>query len=190
MTALVQIVHPSDVVRLGLQAVLNNLPGLQVLVHRDFGTVCTDFYSKNLILFDLSLIQDFDELKRTFCITKLDGVAIAIDGQKMTHGIANISINTSEQKVKELVAELLELNIKSKPKLDQNSLTDREIDILKCVAKGLSNKEIADFLHISIHTVITHRKNITSKLGIKSASGLTIYAILEGLVNPGDITLG
>lgn len=189
MSALVQIVHPSDVIRLGLQTVLNTLPGLQVLVHRDFETVCTNFHRKNLILFDLSLIQDFEDLKRTFSRFKLDGMAITIDGKKMTHGIASISINTREQKVKELVTELLDLNSESKPELAKNTLTDREIDILKCVAKGLSNKEIAESLHISIHTVITHRKNITTKLGIKSASGLTIFAILEGFVNPSEITL-
>ena len=50
------------------------------------------------------------------------------------------------------------------------------------VMDGNSNKEIAENLFISTHTVITHRKNITHKLGIKSISGLTIYAILNGLV--------
>lgn len=64
---------------------------------------------------------------------------------------------------------------------DKESLSPREKDVLKWVVNGLSNKQIADKLNISIHTVITHRKNITNKLEIKSVSGLTIYAILNNL---------
>ncbi len=62
-------------------------------------------------------------------------------------------------------------------------LTDRETDVLKLVAFGKTNKEIASELFISIHTVISHRKNITEKLGIKSISGLTVYAILNKLID-------
>lgn len=61
-------------------------------------------------------------------------------------------------------------------------LTKREIDIITLVAKGLINKEIADKLNISIHTVITHRKNISKKTGIKSISGLTMFAVLNKLI--------
>ena len=63
-----------------------------------------------------------------------------------------------------------------------NQLSAREIELLTMVAQGYSNKQIADQLYISIHTVITHRKNITSKLGIKSISGLTLYAALNNMV--------
>jgi DNA-binding CsgD family transcriptional regulator len=64
-----------------------------------------------------------------------------------------------------------------------NQLSAREIEILSKIAQGLSNKLIADQLFISIHTVITHRKNITAKLGIKSISGLTLYAALNNMVD-------
>ncbi len=70
---------------------------------------------------------------------------------------------------------------------NENELTQREREILRQVAMGYSNKEIADSLFISIHTVITHRKNITGKLGIKSISGLTVYAIINRLIDPGLI---
>ena len=64
-----------------------------------------------------------------------------------------------------------------------SALSDRERDILVQIVKGLSNKEIADVLYISPHTVITHRKNITRKLNIHSTAGLTIYAIVNKLVD-------
>ena len=67
-------------------------------------------------------------------------------------------------------------------------LSAREIDILKEVARGNSNKEIADRLFISINTVITHRKNLTEKLGIKTISGLTVYALMNNLITPEDVT--
>ncbi len=67
------------------------------------------------------------------------------------------------------------------------ALGDREKDIIRCVAQGKSNKEIADELFISVHTVATHRRNIASKLGIHSAAGLTIFAILHKIVNIEDV---
>lgn len=65
-------------------------------------------------------------------------------------------------------------------------LSDRELDIVREVALGKTNKEIADKLFISAHTVITHRKNITRKLGIKTVSGLTVYALLNKLIKMSD----
>lgn len=62
-------------------------------------------------------------------------------------------------------------------------LSDREQDVLIEVVRGRSNKEIADVLCISIHTVITHRKNIAAKLDIHSTAGLTVYAIIHKLVD-------
>jgi len=70
---------------------------------------------------------------------------------------------------------------------DKTELTTREQDILRTVALGLTNKEIAEKLFISQHTVITHRKNITRKLGIKSVSGLTVYAILNNLLSADEV---
>ena len=64
-----------------------------------------------------------------------------------------------------------------------DTLSPREKEILVCVAKGMLNKEIADVNNISIHTVITHRKNITRKTGIKTVAGLTVYALLNNLID-------
>ena len=66
---------------------------------------------------------------------------------------------------------------------DTEGLSSREKEILVCVAKGMLNKEIADYYNISIYTVITHRKNITRKTGIKTVAGLTVYALLNNLID-------
>jgi DNA-binding CsgD family transcriptional regulator len=63
-------------------------------------------------------------------------------------------------------------------------ISDREKEVLRLVAVGLTNKEIADKLFISAHTVITHRKNISAKLGIKTIAGLTMYALINHLIVP------
>lgn len=69
----------------------------------------------------------------------------------------------------------------------RTELSDREKEILVSVAQGLLNKEIADKHNISVHTVISHRKNITRKTGIKTVSGLTVYALLNGLLDINSI---
>ena len=67
--------------------------------------------------------------------------------------------------------------------LQMKVLSDREIEVLSLIVQGLINKEIADRLNIGLTTVITHRKNIMDKLGMKSVSALTIYAVMHGYVD-------
>lgn len=69
----------------------------------------------------------------------------------------------------------------------QEALSQREKEIVICVVKGMTNKEMAENLFLSIHTVITHRRNISRKLQIHSAAGLTIYAIVNKLVELSDV---
>jgi len=73
--------------------------------------------------------------------------------------------------------------------VEAKGLSAREKEILICVAKGMLNKEIADVCNLSIHTVITHRKNITRKTGIKTVAGLVVYALFNNLIDPGSIDL-
>lgn len=73
---------------------------------------------------------------------------------------------------------------------DRNALSAREIDVLRLLATGHINKEIADRLSISVNTVLSHRKNITAKLGIKSVSALGVYALMHGYVTERDIASG
>lgn len=74
-------------------------------------------------------------------------------------------------------------NNKTSDKQQDEHLTERETDVLKWLAKGLSNKEIADKLNVSIHTVNTHRKNIMDKTSIRSLAGLTVYAVSKGVIS-------
>jgi len=68
-----------------------------------------------------------------------------------------------------------------------DEISIREKEVLKLVALGMTNKEIAEKLFISAHTVITHRKNITAKLGIKTIAGLTVYALINKLIPSEEI---
>lgn len=64
------------------------------------------------------------------------------------------------------------------------NISDREMEIIKLIAEGLSNKEVADKLFLSTHTVTTHRKNIMNKLGVNNTAGLVLFAVRENLVSP------
>lgn len=89
-----------------------------------------------------------------------------------------LSVNASPDQIFNKIGQ----NNTASDKVQQEDLSDREIEVLIQMVKGLANKEIADKLNISIHTVISHRKNITEKTGIKSLSGLTIYAITKKII--------
>ena len=96
-----------------------------------------------------------------------------------------IDIFDPRQKIINKLNEWAEDN--SPKKSDDVELSKRETDVLVAVAKGMMNKEIADLMNISIHTVISHRKNITRKTGIKSVSGLTVYALLNNLIDEDEL---
>ena len=102
----------------------------------------------------------------------------------------SLCINTSEEL---LVKSLLQLeqyghaggkNLPDMPRaLKAKLLSDREIEVLSLIAQGYINKEIGNQLNIGLTTVISHRKNIVEKLGMKSVSALTIYAVMHGYVD-------
>ncbi len=101
----------------------------------------------------------------------------------------SISIFDSKAILLNKLRDQVKNNQKSVKQLDtSDDLTDREKDVLQKVALGKTNKEVANELFISTHTVISHRKNITRKLGIKTVSGLTVYAILNQLIKLEDIS--
>ena len=81
------------------------------------------------------------------------------------------------------------INVGEEDDGDPDALSQREKEILGYVVKGMTNKEIAEKLYISVHTVITHRRNITRKLQVHSAAGLTIYAIVNKLVDISEVKM-
>jgi len=98
-----------------------------------------------------------------------------------------IEMSDSKQKVVSKIFNLLNDNKAGREQTENVELSNREIDVLIALVKGMTNKEISDKLFISVHTVITHRKNIIRKTGIKSVSGLTVYALLNNLVDESEI---
>lgn len=73
------------------------------------------------------------------------------------------------------------------PPAESYELSEREREMLVSIARGMTNKEIADRYNISIHTVISHRKNISRKTGIKTIAGLTVYALLNNIISEADL---
>ncbi|MFV0592522.1 MAG: response regulator transcription factor [Draconibacterium sp.] len=98
---------------------------------------------------------------------------------------AVIQITDSPETISGTLQNLVSLKYQDNP-ASREQLSHRETDVLKLLVRGLSNKEIADQLNISVHTVVSHRKNIVQKTGIKSQSGLTIYAISNNIINIED----
>ncbi len=97
-----------------------------------------------------------------------------------------ISVFDTSEHIVSTISLLLSQKKKKRNSDNNENLSEREMQILVKLIHGMTNKEIAKELNISIHTVITHRKNITTKTGIKSSSGLVIYAISKSLVSIDD----
>ena len=112
-------------------------------------------------------------------------VTTCLDHACLTPYNGIIELYDTKQKIINKLNEWVKDN--SPKKNDDVELSKREMDVLVAVAKGMMNKEIADQMNISIHTVISHRKNITRKTGIKSVSGLTVYALLNNLIDEKDL---
>ncbi len=93
----------------------------------------------------------------------------------------NDDINTIEN----IITKHLTLKSETKSTSD-NALSERETEVLKLLVSGKLNKEIAEALFISIHTVVTHRKNISNKLGVKSTAAMAIYAVANNIIDLND----
>ena len=99
--------------------------------------------------------------------------------------MTSLDIHESEESLIEKIQQFIE-HLDKQSEILPHELSPRETEVLRLVAKGLMNKEIADRLNISINTVLSHRKNLTAKLGIKTVSGLSFYAMMNGYISDID----
>ncbi len=111
------------------------------------------------------------------------------DNKTLADFDGSISIFDDLDTVNDTISSVLHIE-EDDDNIETEQLSQREKEIIGCVVKGLTNKAIAEKLSISIHTVITHRRNISKKLQIHSSAGLAIYAIVNKIVEIQDITSG
>jgi DNA-binding CsgD family transcriptional regulator len=146
--------------------------------------------SIDLVLINPSLIQNqvkmFLSLKNEMTETKWMGIIYSLfNKQLFDHLDGIISANDTPAVILDSIRKLImETTVEHVHTGQQpETLSEREIEVLKLLVSGNSNKEIADKLFISIHTVISHRKNISQKTDIKTVSGLTIYAVVNKIIS-------
>ena len=187
----IAIIDPNTLAVLGLKQLLQNvLPIMTVDTFGSFAELEAShpdsyfhyFAAMNIVLENKAF---FTERKRKTIV-----LTLSLDSVSTLSDFHSLCINVPEQ---ELVRSLLALqqsahghgkNIPPMPEvLNRKILSDREIEVMSLIVQGYINKEIAEKLNIGLATVITHRKNIMDKLGMKSVSALTIYAVMHGYVD-------
>lgn len=192
------LVIDSYLVRKGVVSMLNRIQGVRVL--KEFGA--TDpfvaYLESHPVDFIIISQSGFDRSVDLF-ISKpelLDKTILLEEPQKETlmrkrpvHDV-HTSIHLMEEK-ETLIRKIRDLLNRQGDRYVENhsmELSPRETTIVRLVSMGLTNRQIAEKLFLSAHTVMTHRKNISSKLGIKSVSGLTIYAIVNNIITIEEVT--
>ena len=187
----IAIIDPNTLSALGLKAILQNV--MPIMTIDTFGSVTelqandadSYFHYFTAMAVVLENMQFFTERKRKTIV-----LTLSLDTMSQLSDFKSLCVNVPEP---ELVRSLLMLeqhahgkgeNLPPMPEiLNKKILSDREIEVMSLIVQGYINKEIADKLNIGLATVITHRKNIMDKLGMKSVSALTIYAVMHGYVD-------
>lgn len=189
----VVLIEPSEIVATGIADIINRNPEFSVV--RTLANPA--YFNANNSDIDIIIINPtvIDYNERLDIRSYFGGTSCALVA--LTHSNYEesvlrqyddcIGIYDNAQRIIQKLKNAIEENNQS-AKSDINELSARERDILTAVAKGLTNKEIADEFNISIYTVISHRRNISQKLGINSIPGLTVYAIMNKLVDMTDFS--
>ena len=175
----IAIVDPNTLTALGLRELLGKvIPHALIRTFRSFAELVDDTPDMYAHYFISS--QTYFE-HTAFFLERRPKTIVLTGGPapSLPAGIPALDIYQDE---KGLVKSILQLHRHGHQEGDAPVLSAREAEVLVLIAKGLLNKEIAEKLNISLTTVISHRKNIVDKLGIKSASGLAIYAVMQGYV--------
>jgi DNA-binding NarL/FixJ family response regulator len=188
------IVHHSEIIRKGLSLILQEyfkMEITQLSSAKDLSSFSAISGSTLILILEAQAdlnIKAIDLLKKNNDVYLVGFYGETSDEHFDKTFDYQLNHYSSAIQIQKLIQVIRQSGSKSKNSLQANGeLTTREKDVIKLIALGLSNKEIADKLFISIHTVISHRKNITEKLGIKSISGLTVYAIMNNLLDIQDI---
>lgn len=192
----IAIAEPSIMLRIGLEQLLRELPDAEVVFSTDnlsslyarINALHPDILIVNPLLYDYAkratIRAEFDNLPNL----RLVGLVTSyIESQHQRQFAGVIELNDDLQRIKSTINQVVNTIQSDDDESDTAPLSDREKEVLICLSKGLKNNEIADTLNISVHTVITHRKNIVRKTGIKSVAALTVYAILNNLIEEKDI---
>ncbi len=188
------ICETSEIISIGLAEIINGMAQFDVVARLDSPERLSEKIlstDTNLLIINPLLLgyQNRDFLsqlgKEHPQLTIIALVTSYLDHTLLTPYSGIIEINDTKSKIISKMNEFAQSDATKSP--DDVELSKRETDVLVAVAKGMMNKEIADQMNISIHTVISHRKNITRKTGIKSVSGLTVYALLNNLIDEKDL---
>ena len=194
MSNRVIICEASEIITAGLYEIIQSIVGFDVIMRLDSPEDLSEklLVSDTNILIINPLLLGFSGQNLLLQLTKenpqLTCIALITtywDESILKRYDGVIGINDSKLKIINKLNQVAQ-NDKGE-KSDDVELSKREIDVLVAVAKGMMNKEIADLMNISIHTIISHRKNITRKTGIKSVSGLTVYALLNNLIDENEV---
>ena len=188
----IAIIDPNTLSCMGLQTLLEEIiPMATIRVFHSFGELVDD--TPDMYAHYFVSAQIYFEHTAFFRERRPRAIVLA-GGENIPQlsGVMTLNIYQSE---KDLVKSILRMHEQGhhggkhpqSENVETNDLSVREIEVLKLITKGLINKEIADKLNISLTTVISHRKNITEKLGIKSVAGLTIYAVMNGYIEADSI---
>ena len=181
----VLIVEPSEVIVEGLISTLTNaeLRLLQPEYNIDDLDNRLDVLKPDILIINPTLTDNVTALRNGRNIAVAALVYQYVKQSRLRHFDAVIDIRDSKQSVIDLMAK----TASNDNTVTNHELTKRETAVLIEVARGLSNKEIAARLNVSIFTVTTHRKNIVRKTGIKSVAGLTVYALLNNLIDEDNV---
>jgi len=191
----IAIIDPNTLSALGLKQILQNvIPIMTVDTYGSYAELSANnpedyfhfFVAMNVVLEHKAFFQE--HRRKTIVLT------LSLDSMSQLSEFHSLCINIPE---KDLIRNILTLeqhahghgqNLPPMPRiLQQKILSDREIEVMSLIVQGYINKEIADKLNIGLTTVVTHRKNIMDKLGLKSVSALTIYAVTHGYVDINNI---
>jgi DNA-binding NarL/FixJ family response regulator len=194
MNKLILLIHSSEIIRKGLASILRSFFNVEIIQAenagelnswkhlKNYSIICIIENPENKVHGSLQFLQNHNQLKLIgFNNGKNHDSALSSAGNDL------ISQSTTALELQEIFSKCWKMSIKTSRTQENDELTSREKEVLKLVALGFSNKAIAEKLFISIHTVITHRKNVTEKTGIKSISGLTVYSILNNLIDTDSI---